>query len=623
MSLIAALAVCLAAPAVALSEPAGSSGAARARAAIERAAATEGSGAGPLAQQGPKLTPEGELGQGDFGASVALSANGNVAVVGAPSDGELHGAAWVFKRSGSSWTQSAELRGGEEESDESPDGVAFGGSVAISADGGTVLIGGFGDGGDTGAAWVFANEAGSWQQQGPKLTGAEEAGKGEFGRSVSLSADGDTALVGGDGDGKGAGAAWVFTRSGTSWAQQGPKLTGAEEAGHGRFGDSVALSADGTTALVGGGFDHSQLETGAAWVFVEEGGTWSQEGEKLTGSGETEGGEFGRSVALSGDGATALIGGPGDEETAGAAWVFAREGASWSQQGEKLTSAEPAQFEHFGGDVALSGDGGLALIGAYGSDAEVGAAWAIAREGASWGQPGEKLTGGEESSQAAFGLGVALSSDGHTALVGGPDDGAGCCAGLGAAWAFSDGFVEAPPEEVVTPGGSEPGLFGGSLPGGGAVDSSKASSGNPRPTPKGGLGSASSSSARLARLFALALKPSGRNAKIGALLRHGGLIASLRAFAPGKAAIYWYRTVRVLAGAGAAPVAAPKTHSVLVAAGKVYFKAAGKAGIDVRLTRAGRALLKRSKRLALTAKGTFTPNGAGAVVATRPFMLVR
>ncbi len=583
---------------------------------------TESLGPASFTQQGPKLTPEGELGDGDFGDSVALSADGNTAVVGAPLDGELHGAAWIFKRSGSSWTQSAELQGAEGEPSGSPDGVAFGGSVAISADGATVLIGGFGDSGDTGAAWVFANEAGSWQQQGSKLAGAEEAGKGKFGRSVALSADGSTAVVGGDGDGKGTGAAWVFARSGTSWAQQGSKLTGAEEAGRGRFGDSVALSADGTTALVGGGSDHSQIDTGAAWVFTNEGGTWTQQGEKLTGAEETQGGGFGSSVALSGDGQTALIGGPGDEETAGAAWVFAREGTTWVQQGEKLTSAEPAQFERFGDDVALSGDGGLALVGAYGADAEAGAAWVFAREEATWARPGQKLTGGQEVSQAAFGLGVALSSDGHTALVGGPDDGGGCCASLGAAWVFSDGFVEAPLEEV-TPGGSEPGLFGGTAPGGGAGSPSKVSSGVPHPTPKGGLGSASSSSARLARLFALALRPTGKNAKIGALLKHGGLVASLRAFAPGKAAIYWYRSVRVLAGAGAAPVAGPKTHSVLVAAGRVYFKAAGKAGIDVRLTRAGKRMLQRSKHLKLTARGTFTPNGAGAVVATRAFTLVR
>ncbi|HEX3910737.1 MAG TPA: hypothetical protein VHW67_08560 [Solirubrobacteraceae bacterium] len=580
--------------------------------------------ADPFMQQGPKLTPEGELGSGGFGDSVALSANGATAVIGAPGDDELRGAAWVFARSGSSWTQLAELTGGEQQLGGSPDGVAFGDSVAISADGSTVLVGGFGDDTDSGAAWVFVSDAGgAWQQQGPKLLGGEEVGRGEFGRSVALSADGGTALVGGDGDSKGAGAAWVLTRSEGVWTQQGEKLTGAGETGRGRFGDSVALSADGATALIGAGSDHPQQDTGAAWAFAREGTGWVQQGEKLTGAGETDGGRFGASVALSGDGQTALVGGPGDEETAGAAWVFAREGASWLQQGEKLTSTEPTEFERFGDEVALSGDGNRALIGAYGAEAEVGAAWMLAREGSSWEQPGEKLTGGEEAAQAAFGLGVALSGNGHNALIGGPDDGAGCCAGPGAAWAFSDGFIEPPPEEIA-PGGSEPGLFGG--PGSGAGNPGGSPGGpsvKPRPTAKNGLGTASSSSARLARLFVPALKPSGKHAKIGALLAHGGLVASLRAFAPGKAAIYWYKTVRALAGAGAAPVAEPKTRSVLVAAGKVYFKAAGKAGVDVRLTRAGKKLLRRSKRVQLTAKGTFTPNGAGAVVATRAFTLVR
>src|SRR5262249_58693821 len=97
-------------------------------------------------------------------------------------------------------------------------------------------------------------------QQGAKLTGKEESGKGQFGDSVALSADGNTALIGGYGDNGAAGAAWVFTRSGTSWSQQGAKLTGAGETSQGEpggeFGASVALSADGNTALIGGPYDN-------------------------------------------------------------------------------------------------------------------------------------------------------------------------------------------------------------------------------------------------------------------------------------------------------------------------------------------------------------------------------
>src|SRR5207244_2614622 len=109
-----------------------------------------------------------------------------------------------------------------------------------------------------GAAWVFTRKGSTWTQQGEKLTGSGEVDRGEFGTSVALSAEGNTALIGGRCDGYGApkyecvGAAWVFTRSGSTWAQQGPKLTGGGEIGGGEFGTSVALSADGNIALIGG-----------------------------------------------------------------------------------------------------------------------------------------------------------------------------------------------------------------------------------------------------------------------------------------------------------------------------------------------------------------------------------
>ena len=116
----------------------------------------------------------------------------------------------------------------------------------------------------------------------------------------------------------------MFTRSGEKWTQQGEKLTAksGEEIGAGSFGESVALSSEGNTALIGGPNDNSNV--GAAWVFTRSGSTWTQQGEKLTAkSGEEIGaGEFGESVALSSEGNTALIGGPNDSREVGAAWVF-------------------------------------------------------------------------------------------------------------------------------------------------------------------------------------------------------------------------------------------------------------------------------------------------------------
>jgi hypothetical protein len=232
---------------------------------------------------------------------------------------------WVFTRSGSTWSQQGEKLTANDETEEG----MFGTNVALSADGDTALIGGWNDDSEAfgnrdysgkGAAWVFTRSNGVWTQQGPKLTPDDEGGNGKFGTIVALSADGNTALIGAWNDDTSKGAAWVFTRSGGTWSQQGPKLTGGGEVGEGRFGVAVALSADGNRALVGGLYDNGAR--GAAWVFNRSGSTWAQEGGKLTGGGGSGESEFGTNVALSADGATALIGGWRDNAGVGAAWAF-------------------------------------------------------------------------------------------------------------------------------------------------------------------------------------------------------------------------------------------------------------------------------------------------------------
>ena len=138
-------------------------------------------------------------------------------------------------------------------------------SVALSADGGTLAVGGFFDNNGTGATWVFTRSGMGWAQQGPKLVGTGAMGAASQGTSVTLSADGSTLALGGITDNSGAGATWVFTRSGTSWAQQGPKLVGTGAVGPAYQGVSVALSADGSTLAVGG--TDNNFGAGATWVF--------------------------------------------------------------------------------------------------------------------------------------------------------------------------------------------------------------------------------------------------------------------------------------------------------------------------------------------------------------------
>jgi hypothetical protein len=157
-------------------------------------------------------------------------------------------------------------------------------------------------------------------QEGAKLIGTGAVSASYQGRSVALSADGNTTVVGGYTDATGRGAAWVYTRSGGVWSQQGAKLAGTGAVGAALLGQAVAISADGNTAVVGGPGDNGGL--GATWVFTRAGGVWSQHGAKLVGSGAAGSAAQGTSVALSGDGATAIVGGAGDNAGTGAAWAF-------------------------------------------------------------------------------------------------------------------------------------------------------------------------------------------------------------------------------------------------------------------------------------------------------------
>ena len=312
-----------------------------------------------------------------FGSSVALS--GDTALVGASlktSGANVYqGVAYVFTRTAGVWTQQQKLT--------ASDGVAydlFGGSVALSGD--TALVGARRKTVDgniyQGAAYVFTRSATVWTQQ-QKLTASDGAVRDAFGLAVALS--GDTALVGAPdktvGGNFGQGAAYVFTRTAGVWTQQ--QLTASDSAEGDQFGDAVALSGD--TALVGayGKRRGANPYQGAAYVFTRTAGVWTQQ-QQLTASGGAYD-LVGSSVALSGD--TALVGASfmtvGTNDSQGAACVFTRSAGVWTQR-QKLTASDAAAGDGFGDAVALSGD--TALVGAsyktVGTNVEQGAAYVFA-----------------------------------------------------------------------------------------------------------------------------------------------------------------------------------------------------------------------------------------------------
>ena len=422
---------------------------------------SSGSAGAASAPAGASVQQQGELiggpvsGLPSEGFSVALSDDGNTALVGAPDWRDAgSGGAFVFVRSGSGWTQQgSELVG--------PGGTGEGMELAISGDGNTAMLTGTLADGSAGA-WVFIRTGSTWAEQGPALVGSGfSGGTTNSAGSVALSNDGNTALLGESGVNDFVGAVFVFARSGSTWSQQGAPLVGdctasctgpngTGEVGAGLFGAGVSLSEDGNTALVGGPGDSgpfaNAIGPGAAWVFTRAGSTWSQQGSKLVGTGALGTGTGqGLGVALSGDGSTALINGPNDNYGAGgAAWVFTNNGGTWTQQAKLPGLAE--LYGNGAAEVALSDDGNTALLGGTEGAQE------FTRSGSAWTQQ-TVLLGTGEVGDAEQGSSVALAGDGLTAAIGGPFDNKG----IGAAWVFT--FA---PTVFVSLAGSGSGTVSGS-----------------------------------------------------------------------------------------------------------------------------------------------------------------
>src|ERR1700744_343176 len=302
-----------------------------------------GVGQGPAPTTGARA----ERGGGGRGGSAALSADGTTALVGAFDDASGAGAAYVFTRSGTTWTLQAKLTAPTTGTNRATGtNVEFGDAVALSADGNTAVIGGFGDNSQVGAAWVFTRGASGWAVQqkllAPTSGNDKELTPGEFGNRVSLNAAGTSVLIAGAEDHAFVGAASLFSRASgtaTTGSEQhkftAPTTGTDHEIGAGDFGSAAKLSPDGRTAIIGGDADNASV--GAAWVFGETGTTWAEQAKltaPTTGSGAAT---FGAAVALSDDATTALVGGQSDGQR-GAAWLFTRTGATTWSESAKLTA---------------------------------------------------------------------------------------------------------------------------------------------------------------------------------------------------------------------------------------------------------------------------------------------
>jgi len=387
----------------------------------------------PRAQQGDKLVGTSNVGLAESGRSVAISADGNTAIAGAPNDNSQQGAAWIYVRNGNVWTQQGPKLVGSGNTGPAQQGRA----VAISADGNTVIIGGYFDSGGTGAAWIFTRTNNEWTQQGNKLLGTgydDTILPVNMGYSVGMSADGNTVILGAPYDNSSRGAVWIFNRKDNIWTQQGEKLfDDTSVSGAPGQGFSVGLSADGNTAIVGAPLENNQQ--GAAYLFFRSGTEWNRQAKKLDVIGYPGTKWQGISVALNADGSSAILGASVADNAKGAAWVYLKNGAEWIQKGNKLAGTVSSDNAAQGWSVAMSADGNTVLMGAKSDNWTNGAAWVFTWSNNLWVQRGPKLTGIGNIGVANQGQSLALSADGSTAIIGGNQDNNQ----MGASWIFVPG----------------------------------------------------------------------------------------------------------------------------------------------------------------------------------------
>lgn len=421
----------------------------------------------PVARQS-RFRPEIGL---QSGASGEVAISGDTAVLGGTrSNGVNDGTVSIFARSGMEWTRQPYVKASNVGTSD-----FFGTSVAISGD--TLVVGAPGEdsaatgvNGDqadntatnSGAVYIFTRSEGAWTQQA-YLKASNTMANNEFGYSVSIS--GDTVVVGARSEGSVStgvngdqtnipnnycGAAYVFTRSGTTWTQQA-YLKASNTDGQDRFGSVVAISGDtvvisapeedsSATGVDGNQASNAAASSGAAYIFHRSGTTWSQQAYlKASNTGSTD--MFGSDVSISGD--TVIIGAPSEDSVAsgvdgnqadntagnaGAAYVFFRSGTTWTQQAYLKASntqihSQFGSLDFFGASVAIHGQ--TAVVGAYweGSNAtglngnqnnnnapESGAAYLFVRTGATWAQQ-DYIKGMTTTTGDKLGSSVAISGE--------------------------------------------------------------------------------------------------------------------------------------------------------------------------------------------------------------------
>jgi len=433
-----------------------------------------------------------------FGSAISLSTDGNILAVGAlDEDSNVTGvngdqtnnttsnagAVYIFTRSGIVWTQEAYIKASNTNNSD-----RFGSAVSLSADGNTLAVGASGEGSNAtgvngnqtnnatsnaGAVYIFTRSGTVWTQEAYiKASNTDE--DDVFGLAVSLSADGNILAVGAEGEDSNAtgingnqtnnaasntGAVYIFTRNGIVWTQEAYiKASNTSTAGLlGLFGDTVSLSAGGSTLAVGARAENSNatgingdqaggvaFSSGAVYIFTRSNTIWTQEAY-IKASNAEAGDFFGNVISLSQDGNTLAVGALGEDSNAtgvngdssnnglnasGAVYIFSRSGTVWTEEAY-LKSFESDANDFFGGFLSLSADGNTLAVAAQREDSNAtgingdlanngagdsGAVYIFRRQGSLW-LEGRYIKASNTDGGDQFGSSISLNANGNTLVV--------------------------------------------------------------------------------------------------------------------------------------------------------------------------------------------------------------
>lgn len=355
----------------------------------------------------------------------AVSGDGNTALAGYEqfdvNTSNDQGAVGVYVRSGSTWSLQAQLNGVNAS-------AQFGYSVALSEDGNTALIGAKWDTSNQrrGAVHVFTRSGTTWSEQA-KLTPSTQYQSGlGFPKSLAISADGNTAVMGAYDDntsGSNVGTVWVYTRSGTTWTQQQAIHDSATLVEFGRY---CALSSDGNTLAVSALYNSSNGDNHKVRVFTRSGNTFSFAQDIETSTGSLSRREV-YSISLSSDGTYIAYGAAklqnpnAGNQTNGGVPVFVKSGSTWSESTTVFPISNRNSNDLFGSTVCISENGKTLAIASPACDkggTNEGAIYIFSRSGAVWSE-GQLLQPAANMTNNKFGNDacLALSYDGRTVIA--------------------------------------------------------------------------------------------------------------------------------------------------------------------------------------------------------------